>query len=57
MEFEQLIGTQNETVVKKLSIAGGNVFETFQFQSPFAMRRNDDIEIGLNWEDEHLPYN
>jgi hypothetical protein len=31
VDFEQLSGTQNETVVKELSIAGRNVLETFQF--------------------------
>ena len=29
VDFEQIFGTQNETVVKELSVAGRNVLETF----------------------------
>ena len=57
LDFEQLCGTQNETVVKELSIAGHNVFETFQFQIPYAMRPHGNRENGLNWDDGHIPYN
>ena len=56
LDFEQLCGTQNETVVKELSIAGHNVFETFQFQSPYGMRPHGNSESGLNWDDGHIPY-
>jgi hypothetical protein len=57
VDFEQLCGTQNETVVKELSIAGHNVLETFQFQSPYTMRPHGNSENGLNWDDGHIPYN
>ena len=56
VEFEQLCGTQYETVVKELSVAGRNVLETFQFQSPYAMRPRGNSENGLNWDDGHIPY-
>ena len=48
VDFEQLSGTQNETVIKELSIAGRNDLETFQFQNPYAMRHHGDSENGLN---------
>jgi len=54
-DFEQLCGTQNETVVKELSIAGHNVLETFQFQSPYGMKPHK-CENGLNLDDGHIPY-
>jgi len=57
VDFEQLCGTQNETVVKEMSIAGRNVRETFQVQSPYGMRLHSDSENGLNWDDGHIPYN
>ena len=44
VDFEQLIGTQNQTVVMELSISGRNVLETFHFQSPYAMRSHGDSE-------------
>ena len=56
VDFEQLNGTRNETIVKELSIAGRNVLETFQFQCPYAMRPHGDSENGLNW-DGNIPYN
>jgi hypothetical protein len=55
--FEQLCGIQNEAVIKELSIAGMNVFETFQFQSLYAMSPHSDSENGLNWDDGHIPCN
>ena len=51
VDFEQLCGTQNETVVKELSIAIHNVLETFQFQSPYTTRLHGIYENGLNWDD------
>jgi len=30
IDYEQLSGTQNETIIKELSIAGDYVLETFQ---------------------------
>ena len=57
VEFEQLSATQKETVVKEMYIAGRNVLETLQFQSPYAVRPHGDSEKGLNWDDGHTPYN
>jgi len=56
VDFEQLCGTQNETIVKELCVAAHNVIETFQFQSPYAMRPHGNSENGLNWDDGHIPY-
>ena len=42
--------------VKEQSIIGRNVFETFQFQSPYAMRPHGNSEKGRNWDDGHNPY-
>ena len=55
VDFEQLSGTQNESFMKEMSTAGRNVLETFQFQSPYAMRPHGDTENGLNWDDGHIP--
>jgi len=57
VDFEQLSGTKNEAVVKELSIAGRNVFETFQFQSPYPTSPHGDGENGLNCDNGHIPYN
>ena len=57
VDYEYLTGSQNETVIKDLSIANENVFETFHFQSPYAMRPRGDEENGLNWDDGHIAYN
>ena len=38
VDFEKVCGSQNEAVIKELSIAGHNVLETFHFQSPYTMR-------------------
>jgi hypothetical protein len=56
VDFEQLCRTQNETVVKELSIAGHNVLETFQFQSPYGTRAHGSCENSINWDDGHIPY-
>ena len=57
IDYEQLSGTQNETVIKELSIAGDNIFETFQFLSPYGMRLHGGSENGINWDDGHIPHN
>ena len=56
VDFEQLCGSQNQTVVKELSVAGHIVLETFQFQSPHGMRAHGSCENGPNWYDGHIPY-
>jgi hypothetical protein len=57
IDYEQLRGTENATIIKELSIAGENTLETFQFMSPYAMRPHGDSNYGLNWDDGHMPYN
>jgi len=57
IDYEQLSGTQNETIIKEMSIAGDNVLESFQFLSPKVMRPHGNTENGLNWDDGHIPYN
>jgi len=49
-------GRQNEIVVKELSVAAANVFETFRFKSPYIMASHGSDENGLNWEDGHIAY-
>jgi hypothetical protein len=57
IDYEQLSGTQNETIVKELSIAGENVLETFQFES-IAIRPHGDTEKRSNLgRYGHIPYN
>jgi hypothetical protein len=53
--YEQLSETQNETIIKELSIAGENVLETFQYLSPYDMRPHGDSENGLNLDDGYIP--
>jgi hypothetical protein len=55
-DFAELCGTQNETVVKELSIGGHNFLETFQFQSPYGMRPHGNSENSLNLDYGHIPY-
>ena len=57
IDYEQLSGTQNETVIKELYIAGDNVLGFFQFLCPYGMRPHGDSENDLNWDDGHIPYN
>jgi hypothetical protein len=54
VDYEYLTGSQNETVIKELSIAGENVLETWHFQRPYAMRPHGDEENGFNWDDGHI---
>jgi hypothetical protein len=51
IDYEQLSGSQNETIIKELSIAGDNVVENFQFLSPYAKRPHGDTENGVNSDD------
>ena len=55
--YEQLCGTQNETIIKELSISSDNVLENFQYLTPYGMRPHGDTENRLNWDDGHVPYN
>jgi hypothetical protein len=54
VDYEYLTGTQNETIIMEMSIAGENVLETLHFQSPYAMRPQGDTEDGLNWDGCHI---
>ena len=56
VDYEYLMGIQNETMNKELSIAGENVLETFHFQSSYDMKPRGDEENGLNWDDVHIVY-
>jgi hypothetical protein len=42
--------------VKELTIASGNVLETFRFLSPFHMEPQGDEANGLNWSDGIVDY-
>ena len=49
LDYEYLMGSQNETAIKELSIAGENVLETFHFQSSYVMITHGDektVSIG-----------
>ena len=57
VDYEFLKGTQNEVIVKELSIAAKNVLHTFHFRSPYTMHPHGSAENGLNWDDGIIPYN
>ena len=56
VDYEYLAGTQNETIIKELSIVDENVLEKFHFQSQYAMRPHGYTENGINWDDGYIPY-
>ena len=56
IDFEFLRGRQNETVIRKLSLARDNAAETFRFKSPYKMADHGSSENGLNWADGHTEY-
>jgi len=56
IDFETLRGSLNEIVVKELSMAAKNIFETFCFRSPYSMTSHSSDENGHNWEDGHIAY-
>jgi hypothetical protein len=57
IDYEVLKGMGNDPIVKELSLAAKNVFQTFHFQSPYAMHPHGDAENGLNWDEGHINYN
>jgi hypothetical protein len=57
IDYEFLTGLGDDTIVKELSIAGHGVFNTFLFQSPYAMHPHGSAENGRSWDDGHIPYN
>jgi len=54
--YEFLRGRQNETVVKELSVASANAFETFHFKSPYKMADHGSPKNGINWAEGHIEY-
>jgi len=56
IDYEFLKGSQDEVVIKELSLAAKNVAYTLHFQSPYAMRPHGSAENGHNWDDGHIPY-
>lgn len=48
------MGTQNVTVIKKVSIASEHVLVTFHFQCPYA-KSHGNTENGLNYDDGFIP--
>jgi len=57
VDYEFLWGSQNEAIIKKLSIAAKNVLHTFYFQNPYTIHPHCSAENGLNWNDGFIPYN
>jgi hypothetical protein len=57
VDYVFLNGSQNDVIVKEISIAAKNVFQTFNFRSPYAIHPHDSAENGLNWGDGIIPYN
>ena len=49
IDYDQLSGTQNETIIKELSVGGENVLGTFPFLSPYSMRPHGDSENGWTY--------
>ena len=56
IDYEFVNGSQDEVVIKELSLAAKNVVHTLHFQSRYAMRTHGSAENGLNWDDGHIPY-
>jgi hypothetical protein len=54
IDYEFLLGAHNETIVKEISLAAEDVIQTYQFQSPYAMRPNGFKESGINWDVGHI---
>jgi hypothetical protein len=57
IDYEVLMRFGNDPVVKEIYLAAKNDFQTFHFQSPYAMHPHDDAENDLNWDDDHINYN
>jgi hypothetical protein len=56
IDYEVLIGTGKEVVVKELSIAADGVINTFHFRSPYQMAPHGNAENGLTWDDGYIDY-
>ena len=55
-DYEFLKGSQDEKIIKDLSLTADNVIHTLHFQSPYAERPHGSAENGLNSDDGHIPY-
>ena len=55
IDFEYVKGRKNEMVVKELTGAAKNVYDSFRFMCPYIMMPHGS-ENGLNWEDGHIDY-
>ena len=57
IDYKFLRGSQNEVIVKELSIVAKYVLHTFHFRSPYTMHPHGSAENGRNWDDGIIPYN
>jgi len=56
IDYETLKGAHGEDVVKELSIAAGNVLETFRFLPPYDMDEHGYEANDLNWNNSIIQY-
>jgi hypothetical protein len=56
IDYEVLYGSDNEPIVKELSIAADGVINTFLFRSPYHMPAHGDTLNGLAWADGYINY-
>ena len=56
IDYEFLKGSQDEVVIKELSVADEKVVHLLHFQSSYAMTPYAYAENGLNRDDGHIPY-
>ena len=56
IDYEYVIGTHNEEVIKELSVASTDVQETFRFLPPYRMDPHSNDQNGLCWDDGSIPY-
>ena len=61
VDYEALVGTRNELVIKELAVASSNAINAFHFTSPYSTSNkvnelNKLSKNGLNWNDGYIPY-
>ena len=56
IDYEALLGRQNEEVVEEFSVAAQNIIETFHFKPPYTMTAHGSDTNGLSWSDGQLEY-
>jgi len=54
IDYEALKGSENETVIKEMSLVADGVIRTLLFQAPYDMQPHVSAENGLNWDDGHI---